>query len=326
MTAREALIDLFLSRAGWADAPRAAMTGDLSARRYLRLTRADGDTAILMDAPPEKHRTTPAFVKMTGWLEAANLSVPTIMAADADNGLLLLEDLGDAKVSDLTASDPAKRAGVYGLCLDLLIHIRSRESPSLPRPDVAGLVAMTTLAEAHYPGILPSGIQPLKRLLETVFADLLAQGASVSLRDFHADNLMWLPGRPGLRRLGLLDYQDAFLTHPVYDLVSLLTDARADIDPDFRQAMISDYAARTGDAPDRLNLAFAAFSVQRNLRILGIFARAAAHLGKPHHLPKLPRVHGYLAEALHHPVFSDVRDEALASIPEPTPELIGGLS
>jgi aminoglycoside/choline kinase family phosphotransferase len=326
MTAREALIDRFLGRAGWADAPRAAMAPDLSARRYLRLTRDDGDTAILMDAPPETDRTTPAFVQMTGWLEAANLSVPRIMAADSDSGLLLLEDLGDAKVSGLTAFDPSKRARIYGLCLDLLIHIRSQEAPGLPCPDAAGLVAMTTLAEEHYPGILPKGIQPLKRLLETVFTDLLAQGTSVSLRDFHADNLMWLAGRPGLRRLGLLDYQDAFLTHPVYDLVSLLTDARADIDPGFRQGMISDYAARTGEAPDRLNLAFAAFSVQRNLRILGIFARAAADLGKPHHLPKLPRVHGYLTEALHHAVFADVRDEALASIPEPTPALIGGLS
>ena len=135
-----------------------------------------------------------------------------------------------------------------------------------------------------------------------------------------------MPERTGVRRLGLLDYQDAFLTHPIYDVVSLLTDARTDIEPEFRAQMIEAYAQRTGRDLAAVKLAFAAFSAQRNLRILGIFARSASRDGKPIHLPKLPRVHAYLIEALQHPVFVSVADDAIAAIPPPTPELIGALA
>lgn len=324
MTDRESRIDRFLAAAGWSDAERLPMTGDLSARRYWRLARPGATSAILMDAPPEMDASTPAFVQMTDWLHSAGLSAPKILAGDPETGLLLLEDLGDDKVSDI-ASNSTRHAEIYDLCLDLLVHIRRQHNPPLSQPDASSLVDMTTLADQFYPGVVSSRLTSFRTVLETVLADLLSEESTVSLRDFHADNLMWLPRRKGIARLGLLDYQDAFLTHPVYDLVSLLTDARTDIKPQFRSDMIALYATRAGDDPVRLNRAFAAFSAQRNLRILGIFARAARQYGKPHHLPKLPRVHAYLSEALRHPVFADVAEETLAAIPAPTPDLIASL-
>lgn len=326
MTDRDAQIDDFLTGAGWAHVQRSPLAGDLSARRYLRLRHPDGRTAVLMNAPPDQDPSTPAFVRMTGWLRAANLSAPAILAAMPEHGLLLLEDFGDQRVSDLLASDPSMRPALYDAVLDLLILVRVRAPASLPCPGADELVRMTTLADDHYPGLNSGGLAAFRTLLETVLAELLDTGASVSLRDFHADNLMWLPKRSGLARLGLLDYQDAFLTHPAYDLVSLLTDARTDIDTAFRVRMIEAYASRTGDDPGQLNLAFAALSAQRNLRILGIFARAARRLGKPGHLPKLPRVHRYFAEALSHPAFSSVAEEALSAIPEPTPAFIEAMA
>lgn len=314
MSGRERDIRAFLAAAGWETANRVALAGDLSARRYDRLTR-DGDTAILMDADPAHDVSTPAFCAMTRWLRSAGLSAPDILAADPENGLLLLEDLGDSRVSGLP---PRERAAVYPLIIDLLLHLRQQKPPALARPDPSMLIEMTRLADQHYPGLDSDALVPFRALLETVFEDLLTDPTCVSLRDFHADNLMWLPDRTGLARLGLLDYQDAFITHPVYDLVSLLTDARTDIAPAFRQEMTALYAQRSGDHPVRLSLAFAAFALQRNLRILGIFTRSAAQ-GKPAHLPKLPRVRGYIAEALDHPAFAQMKNHVLAAIPERVP-------
>lgn len=322
MTDRQPTIDAFLRECGWSDASRLDMAGDLSSRRYMRLVQPDGRTAVLMDAPPDLDSTTPAFIRMTEWLRDSDLSAPEILAHNHQTGLVLLEDLGQAKVSQIS-SDIRLRDLIYDDVLNLLIRLRHLDPPALSRPDAAQLVAMTRLADDHYPGIAPQALTGFRSVLETVLADLLGETATVSLRDFHADNMLWLPDRKGIRRIGLLDYQDAFLTHPVYDLVSLLTDARTDIPAPFRNRMMADYAHRTGDDPDRLSLAFAAFSAQRNLRILGIFARAAQQHGKTAHLSKLPRVHRHLADALSHPVFDGVRDEALTGIPAPQEQVPG---
>lgn len=279
-----------------------------------------------MDAPTERDGTTPAFVAMTRWLREAHLSAPDILAADPGGGLLLLEDLGDDKVADIVAANPDARGAIYDGIIDLLILLRTRKAPSLSAPDAQTLVSMTKLAEEFYPGIASQTLKPFYAVLETVLEKLLSEPLTVSLRDFHADNLMWLPDRSGLARLGLLDYQDAFVTHPVYDLVSLLTDARTPIDSGFRQSMIDEYALRATDDPDRLRLAFATFSAQRNLRILGIFCRGARLNGHSAHIPKLPRVHGYFAEALSHPVFSDVAVATLSAVPEPSDDMIEALT
>lgn len=161
-----------------------------------------------------------------------------------------------------------------------------------------------------------AGLAGFREVLLKLLEDALSGGPTVSLRDFHADNLMWLPDRKGIQRFGLLDYQDAFLTHPAYDLVSFLTDARFDVPKALREATIQTYLDRSGDPAEPFHRAFAAMSAQRNLRILGIFAHGAAS-GRGHHLDKLPRVHGYFAEALEHPAFDAVRMETLAALPDP---------
>lgn len=323
---RDTKVGLFLQGAGWGMATRRDLAGDMSSRRYTRLARPDGSTAILMDAPPERDASTPAFAYMTFWLREAHLSAPDILAAAPLDGLLLLEDLGDVRVTDLISSKPQDRDMVYDAIIDLLILIRTRNSPNLARPDAAELVTMTRLAEEYYPQANPDLLRPFLSVLETILADLITDPLSVSLRDFHADNLMWLPDRAGLARLGLLDYQDAFITHPVYDLVSLLSDARTEIDRDFRMKMIENYAEKSSDDRERLMLAFSAFSAQRNLRILGIFCRAAKVAGNISHVAKLPRVHGYFVEALSHPAFAGVAESTIAAIPEPGPKTIEALT
>ncbi|MCV6594373.1 MAG: phosphotransferase [Silicimonas sp.] len=304
----------FLARAGWDDAQITPVAGDLSARQYHRLT-GPGGSAILMDARALPESLAP-FQAMTGWLRALGLSAPEIRAADPGTGFLLLEDLGQNGVGAML-STPETRQTALLTAIDLLLHLRQARPPALTCPDAATLCDWTRLADAHYPGADPTRLEAFRARLETVLTPFCAEPATLSLRDFHADNLLWLPGRQGLARLGLLDYQDAFLTHPVYDLVSLLTDARSEIAPATRAWGIAAYAAAAGDDPDRLSRAFAAFSVQRNLRILAIFHRAARIDGKTHHLPKLPRVYGYLREAFDHPAFADLRPELDHALPPP---------
>ena len=311
MTDRKAAIVAFLRDAGWSGADQAPLAGDLSTRHYTRLTQQD-QTAILMDADAPMAD----FMRITDWLRSIDLSAPQIIYQNADQGLLLLEDFGNQSMTHLVGNSPALETKIYQGCVDLLLHIRaSAPPPGLHAPDAVELVDWTRLADTHLDGVDAAGLTTLRDVMTAELTRLTAQPAILSLRDFHADNVMWLADRTGIQRFGLLDYQDAFLTHPVYDLVSLLTDARRQITPFLKDAILTYYADQSGDELATLQSAFAVFSVQRNLRILGIFAKSAA-LGKDHHLPKMPRVMGYVTQALNHPVFAHCKDEARAALPE----------
>ena len=303
----------FIQTAGWGDAVASPVAGDLSTRSYTRLSHA-GRTAILMDASDEI-AATEAFCKMTEWLRDLDLSAPAILDARESAGLLLLEDLGTQSVSD-QFSQGVEATDIYQTCIDLLLTIRDQHVPDLSEPTAHEMAEWTCLADQYYPHADTGQLNAIRYLLETEMERFTTR-PSVSLRDFHADNLMWLPDRSGIRKLGLLDYQDAFSTHPVYDLVSLLTDARMDVSPETRKTYIRAYATASGDDLSELERAFAVYSVQRNLRILGIFHRAVEDFGKMHHLPKLPRVYGYLIEAFEHPVFANVRDFVPSALPPP---------
>jgi hypothetical protein len=142
------------------------------------------------------------------------------------------------------------------------------------------------------------------------------------LRDFHAENLLWLPGREGLARVGLLDFQLGQLGQPGYDLVSLLQDARRDVDPATEAAMTLRFASATRIEPDRVAAHYAVLGAQRALRIIGIFARLCLKDGKPGYLRLLPRVWGHLQRNLRHPALAELRRVCDALLPPPTPEIL----
>ena len=278
----------------------------MSSRRYQRLSNADR-TAILMDADGDMT----AFVKMTRWLAGLGLSVPEILAADPEAGLILLEDLGITSMKSAMKQTPSRKGDYFQYCLDILLRIRASDANGLflNQPTASDLVAWTKLADEHLRGIDSKGLQAFRDTLEGILSSVLDSRVTVALRDFHSENVMWLPKRSGFRRLGLLDYQDAFLTHPAYDLVSLLTDARNVVSKADRLAICEQYVARSGDQPEPFNLAFAALSAQRNLRILGIFARAGIE-GE-----YMRNTFQYLVEALEHPAFDVVREETMTALP-----------
>lgn len=318
----------FLTRAGWGEATRANLAGDASHRQYERLTRPQtGARAVLMDAPPQKGEDTRPFTAIARHLSAQGLSAPAILAEDADRGFLLLEDFGDGLFARLLDRGKADEHTLYTAATDLLAALHAAPLPAgLGRYDPATMADLACLAFDWY--LAGSGTpvpaahrEAVRAEIETVLAHLCPGPDVLVLRDYHAENLIWLPGRAGAARVGLLDFQDARAGHPAYDLVSLLWDARRDVPAEVQEAMLARYIAATGrrDAPFRA--AFAALGVQRNLRILGVFARLCLRDGKPGYLDLLPRVWDHLQRGLAHPALAPLKDGPLAALPAPTTAL-----
>jgi aminoglycoside/choline kinase family phosphotransferase len=318
MSDRDAAIAAFAARAGWGGAERRPLAGDASNRRYLRLHRGD-ETAVLMDAPPERGEDVRPFVRIACHLSALGLSAPAILAADEAAGLLLLEDLGDGLFARLAAADPSLETPLYVAAAEALAALHSAPPPpDLTRftPEVMADLARLVF-DWYAPGTASADAEDMTARLRDTLARTAPEPTVLSLRDFHAENLLWLPDRIGPARVGLLDFQDAVVAHPAYDVVSLLNDARRDVSEETRTATIRHFLDLTGHAEAHFAAAAAALSVQRNLRILGVFARLAGRDGKTGYLRFLPRVWRLLLRDLDHPALTDVRETALRLLPPP---------
>ena len=307
MAEREGAIRAFLERQGLAAARRLPLAGDASVRRYERIVGGPRP-AVLMDAPPAAIDLRP-FLAVAGWLRAAGLSAPEVLAADAQAGLVLLEDLGDDLFSRVLARG-GDEALLYGTAVDLLLVLHRALPPVfLPPYDDAWLLREAELLVEWY---APELGAPAKADYRAIWRDLLPAARTGAdgfvYVDYHADNLLWLAGRSGLARVGLLDFQDARLGPPAYDLVSLLEDARRDVDPGLAPAMLERYlAARPELHPAAFRAAYGLLGAQRNAKILGLFARLAKRDGKAHYLPLQPRVRAHLARDLRHPLLAPLR-------------------
>jgi len=331
MSPRADLACAFLAATDWAEASRRPLAGDASNRRYERLQRDDGQTAVLMDAPPDKGEDIAPFTRIARWLTDQGLSAPRLLAADAAHGFLLLEDLGDALYARVLDSRPDLEGPLYNAAIDTLIAMQRAEPPALPVYDAGMMAGLSALAFTRYgAGVTGATDTAITDAFETRFQHILdsvACGPRVLIhRDYHAENLVWLSDRAGLARVGLLDFQDAMLGHPAYDLVSLLQDARRDVPPEIEDHMIARCLALTGMDGDRFGAAYAALGAQRNLRILGVFARLSLDHGKPHYLDLMPRVWRHLMRNLEHPVLRPVADIISHKLPAPTPENLARLT
>lgn len=325
MAERAAEITGFLDRAGWAQADRRHLAGDASDRRYERL-RLGAATAILMDNPPGGADDPVAFSAMARHLRALGLSAPAILTEDLPHGLLLLEDLGDDLFARLLTADPTREAELYAPAVDVLFHLQS----AAPPPDLPNLSARDWAAAAGFAldwyALAATGTAPDPQGFQTALSAALASHADgarvLILRDYHAENLLWLPGRKGLARVGLLDFQLGQLGQPGYDLVSLLQDARRDVGAGTEAAMVARFAAAKGEDPQRFSAHYATLGAQRALRILGVFARLCLVAGKPGYLPLIPRVWGQLQRNLAHPALADLHQICDRLLPAPTREIL----
>ncbi len=315
----------FLDRAGWAGAMRHPLAGDASARLYQRLVRSDGTRAVLMDADPARDGSTRSFVAVARFLHAADLSAPRIYAAEAAQGFLLLEDLGDGLFARLAERDPSTEPALYAAAGEVLAALQHRAPPAdWPRATPGHLGQALAPLFDHYAPEAAALRAPAAAALARALEALGETTAVPILRDYHAENLIWLPERDGPARVGLLDFQDAMAGHPAYDLASLTRDARRDVSPAAAEAALDAFLAATGRARDATEAAMALLGAQRNLRILGIFARLA-ETGKPRYLALMPRVWRHLQADLAHPAAAPVARALGDALPPPDDARLDGL-
>jgi aminoglycoside/choline kinase family phosphotransferase len=299
----------FLASCGWAGAQIVPLAGDASFRRYFRVVNGSR-SAVLMDAPPP-HEDPRPFIAVAEWLLSRGLSAPEILARDLDKGMLLLGDFGNSRLRETLDSDPGRERELYRLATDVLVHLHGH--PPMDGLPVHGLEQwleeVKLFTDWYCPAVgaqvdAAAYQQAWREVLEPVASDGL--GPVTVLRDYHAENIMLVEGREGIAHFGLLDFQDALVGHPAYDLASVLEDARRDVPASIEQAMIDCYVGATahGDAFER---AYWALAAQRNTRILGVFTRLWKRDGKPGYRRFQPRMWGLLERDLAQPHLTPVR-------------------
>jgi len=326
MNDRNALADRFIATTDWAGALRKPLAGDASNRRYERLF-LNGRSAVLMDAPQEKGEDIRPFVRIARFLSGIGLSAPAILAEDAEHGFLLLEDLGDDLFARVIPRQPELERPLYEAATDALVHLHREAPPEDLKPyDPAVMLDMAALAWRWYLGGALTEDANSEQAFRAAFALILQHHASETpvliQRDYHAENLLWLPDRDGPARVGLLDFQDAMAGHPAYDLVSVLQDARRDVPPLIEEAMIARYVAATWLDDKAFRASYAVLGVQRNLRILGVFGRLCLMGGKVHYVDLIPRVWNLMLRDLSHPALEPVANLIIDALPAPTPEIL----
>ena len=317
MTALPEGLAEFVAAAGWGEAVVEPLPGDASFRRYFRLRRAAGETAMLMHAPPP-HEDPAPFLHVAGWLTDNGLRAPAILAEDAAAGWVLTEDFGNDRMRDWLGANPGDERAAYEAAIDALGVLHR-----LPPGPFAAYDMATYLREA---ALLTEWWCPAQGLAVDaegyaaawgeVLAPMIARqqpGVAV-LRDYHAENIMLLGGQAGAPQ-GLIDFQDALVGHPAYDLVSLLQDARRDVSVDLETAMLVHYAGAMGGVGDDFLADYATLGAQRNAKIVGIFTRLDRRDGKGKYLALIPRVWAALERDLAHPALGPVAAWFDANIP-----------
>lgn len=322
MTGHERL-ESFLQTAGWSGSRIKPLPGDASFRRYFRVRRF-GATAMLMDAPPPKEDVGP-FLRAARWLDANGLRAPRIYAQDEDRGLILLEDFGTARMRDYLEEWPGDEVDVYRAAVDTLVALRDLPPGPFLQYSMSEYQREAKLFVDWYctaQNLYVDG-EAYSAAWETVLSDVLARqrpGVTV-LRDYHAENIMLLGS---LQKQGLLDFQDALVGHPAYDLVSLLQDARRDVSQDMEATLFDHYVRETGDDAEQFLADYARLGAQRNAKIVGIFVRLWRRDGKPRYLELIPRVWALLERDLTHPALEPVARWFDKNIPADLREAGGG--
>jgi N-acetylmuramate 1-kinase len=335
---RDDALQTFLDATPFRNATRIFFEGDASSRRYEVLQPTVSDPALLMDMPQRpdgpivKHgkpysaiahlaEGITAVVAINTHLVAEGYSAPRIWHSDLDQGFAIIEPLGDQVYGRMMLQghdmhEPLEAATA------VLADMATKTWPTHPTaaPGVTHVVpAYDRDAQLIEVDLLPSWFFPhaygrnatseqaqgFAALWQTLLPLADAPTPQWVIRDFHSPNLIWIPERNGLQRVGIIDSQDAVMGHAAYDLVSMAQDARVDIAPELEKRLIDVYCQLRADQGHfnrhEFETAYAILGAQRATKILGIFARLNTRDGKPAYLRHIPRVQRYLAKNLKHP-------------------------
>jgi tRNA threonylcarbamoyl adenosine modification protein YjeE len=337
---RIAAVRQFIAESGYSEAQRRRLQGDASTRSYDRMTLGAKRTILMnsprrADGPPVrdgKPYSTIAhladnvvpFVAMAKGLRAHGLSVPEIYHADLEQGLLIIEDLGDGRVVE--GDPPAPIRERYEIAVDALLLLHGQKLPNvlpvaprvqyhIPPYDMdAFLIEAELLLDWYLPRLKATLPDEARATFRTLWREALQPAIDSPptwvLRDYHSPNLLWLPNQ---NEVGVLDFQDAVMGPAAYDLASLLQDARVDVPEEIEVALLGRYVRRrrgyegSFDGSQFIKL-YVTLAAQRASKILGIFARLDMRDGKPQYLRHMPRVWAYLQRSLAHPALGPLSE------------------
>ncbi len=346
MQRSEALARL-LAETGFAEAQRIPLAGDASTRRYERLVLPDRRAMLMDAPPSSESApcppgATPAERRLLGWnatarlaasrveafvavaahLERLGLAAPRIYGADLEAGFAVIEDLGDGLYAQVIPAGGDEIA-LYEAAARVLAHVHEAPMPAkLDGPvgaswplldyDALALEANADLFVEWLPRAAEVRIDEAARARWAQIRDALIVKAlgfprAFTIRDYHAENLLWLPERDGLQRVGLLDFQDAVRGWRAWDFSMLLHDARRDVSLAAHTAAIRAYLEATGASEAEFQRELAVLGALNSMRILGIFSRLAGRDGKTRYLSLMPRMWGHLSRTLQHPALEDAR-------------------
>ena len=308
--------DSLLDDMGWDNVVIYPIPSDASKRRYFRIIKDDDESVMLMDAPPEFEDVGP-FLKIAKHLKELGFSAPNIIGAIETDGFLLLEDLGENTFT-FSLNGGTDEEKLYALAIDALVALhkidRAKTTPDwLPDYSDEKLLAEAALFPDWYmPAVGIDDLNDNERAeYDAAWLEVLpnakAETNTLVLRDFHVDNLVLIEDRDNVAACGLLDFQDAVIGHAAYDLMSLLEDARRDINPELKTKMLARYhaALETKDI-ENFNDAFAILAANRHAKVIGIFTRLFVRDNKPVYLKHIERVWKLLEYSLEHPALAPV--------------------
>ena len=285
------------------------------------------------------------FVAIAAELRKGGFSAPIVDQVDRDRGLAVVEDLGRDLFGDVIDAGGDAHA-LYKAAVDVLVALRKHPLPTkatglgcnhtVPQFDERALqIEVSLLLDWYARHMLGKSVsettaKSFQHAWQQQFSALSAEDTGWVLRDYHSPNLLLLPKRTGLARVGLIDFQDAVIGHPAYDLVSLLQDARRDVPASIERDLLAHYSAavKVSDLAfdeEQFAWAYALMGAQRNTKILGIFTRLAVRDGKAQYLRHIPRISRYLRRNLQHPRLQRIKEWYETELPHAMaePELSG---
>ncbi len=311
--ARSTKRDQFLQTHKYEPTQLAFLASDMSLRRYYRLS---APRRVLMDAPfPEDPKQ---FINIARYLQECGLRAPSILEHCLDNGFVLLEDFGDHTFTAILKNTPEKEAELYQTSMKVLKHLH-KEAKKQPE-FIASYTIEKLLSEAevfidwYWQALKGTPVSKLIKIeflnaWRNAFEQIPKTPQSLVLRDYHVDNLMIVDEQEDIKGCGLLDFQDALWGSVVYDVVSLLEDARRDITPSLVDQM---WVSFLKDVPDSEHqnhrTAATILGAGRHTKVIGVFVRYAIKHGKNDYLKHLPRLWKYLEKSLIIPELSQVKN------------------
>lgn len=320
---RATMRDEFLVSTGWGDHKPAPVGEDAAYRRYFRLTHATGRTAILMEAVPDGGAyPTPGhnmsdYMRITTYLRSLGLMTPAVYDGDLEEGYLLLQDFGNTSFK-AALDQGVDRQTLYAVATDILKYLRLQaHDGDIELPDYYASHVHTgrrrlvdwfvpaQKGEVNSDGLVEEYLSVWNEIEKSI--PPVPQGFLHI--DYHFENLMWMPDKEGLSRCGILDFQGAMRGPLPYDLANLLEDARVDVPPELRREMLDRYCeGMTATEEAQFRDAYRVLATQFHCRVMGQFIRLAVRDGKPRYLQYLPRVAGYIRDALNDPVLVPLKE------------------